>query len=406
MDPEMKKAIEDLGKAWADYRKTNDERIAALEKGQGVAEIEARLAKIDLEVAKNQKVIEDLGKLEARVNRINLGTAGGMGAVPSEAAKAFDAWARRGQERAFQAALTTDYDPGAGYTVIPELETAIERVASKTVAMRRLATVRKGNANSYIKMVSKGGAGGGWVDEKAARTETTAPGLDKIEVFAREMYADPKASQILLDDSFSDIASWLADEAGITFEELEDAGFISGSGMATPRGILSYDAVANASYAWGKLGYIASGGAGAWASTDPADKLIDLVHALKAKYRANGSFLMNDLTLASVRKLKATTGAGSMNSYLWEPSFKAGIPGLLLGYPVESADAMPDIAANSYSIAFGDFARGYLIYDRVGVSVLKDPFTTKGFVEFYTTKRVGGAVQNFEAIKLFKFAAS
>jgi HK97 family phage major capsid protein len=407
MDPELKKAMDDLAKAWAEYRKTNDERIAALEKGQGVAEIEARLAKIDADVAKNQKLVEDLGKLEAKVNRMNLASGDRHGApVQSEAMKAFDTWARKGAEREFSAALTTDYDPGAGYVVVPEIEAAIDRVAMKGTAMRRLATVRKGNASSYVKLVSKGGAGGGWVDEKATRSETTPPGMDKIEVFAREMYADPKASQTLLEDDSTDIAAWLAEEAGITFEELEDAAFVSGSGMATPRGILSYDIVANGSYAWGKLGYIASGGAGAWAAADPADKLIDLVHALKAKYRGNGAFLMNDLTLASVRKLKATTGAGSMNSYLWEPSFQPGVPGSLIGFPVESSDAMPDIAANSYSIAFGDFARGYLIYDRLGVSVLKDPYTNKGFVEFYTRKRVGGGVQNFEAIKLLKFAAS
>jgi len=406
MDPELKKAIEDLGKAWADYKRTNDERLAALEQGKGVAEFEAKLARIEGEVAKNQKIVEDLGKLQAQVNRMNLGTAGFGEKPKSEALTAFDVWARKGKDREFSAGLTTDYEPGAGYTVLPEVETMIERVVSNMVAMRRLATVRKGSAGSFVKFMSKGGATGGWVDEKASRSETTPPALDKIEIFARELYADPKASQAMLDDSFADIAGWLADEVGITFEELEEAGFISGSGMGTPRGILSYDIVANASYAWGKLGYIASGAAGAWATADPADALINLIHALKAKYRSNGAFLMNDLTLASVRKLKSTTGTGSMNSYLWEPSFKPGVPSLLLGYPVESADAMPDIAANSYSIAFGDYKRGYLIYDRAGIQILKDPFTTKGSVEFYTTKRVGGGVQNFEAIKLLKFAAS
>lgn len=406
MDPEMKKALDELGKSWSDYRKANDERIVALEKGQGIAEIEARLAKIDGEVAKNQKIVDDLGKLEAKVNRMNAGTAGNFREGPSDAAKEFDAWARKGQDREFHAAVTTDYDPGAGYSVIPELETSIDRIAAKTVAMRRLATVRKGNANSLIKLVNKGGAAGAWVDEKGTRPETTAASLDKLEIFAREMYADPKASQILLDDSFTDIAAWLADEVGIAFQELEEAAFVSGSGMGTPRGILAYDTIANASYAWGKLGYIASGASGAFVSTDPGDTLISFIHALKPKYRANGVFLLNDLTLSAIRKLKSTTGTGALNSYLWEPSFQAGVPGKLLGYPVESADAMPDMASNSYSIAFGDFRAGYLIYDRVGVQVLKDPFTTKGFVEFYTTKRVGGGVQNFEAIKLMKFAAS
>jgi len=406
MEGELKKAIEDLQKSWADYRTTNDERIAALEKGQGVAEIEARLAKIDAEVAKNQKIVDDLGKLQAQVNRMNLGTAGGEAKPRSEAYKAFDAWARAGQERKFSAALTTDFDPGAGYTVIPELESAIDRVAAKTIAMRRLASVRQGSAASYVRLVSKGGAGGGWVDEKASRGETDAPGYDKLEFFARELYADPKASQNLLEDSYIDIASWLADEVALTFGELEDSAFVSGNGMAMPRGFLAYDLVANANYAWGKIGYVASGKAGAFADNDPADKLIDLVHALKSKYRQNGAFLMNDLTLSAVRKMKSTTGAGAQNSYLWQPSIQAGVPSLLLGYPVESDDAMPDIAADRCAIAFGDFQAGYQIYDRVGISILKDPFTTKGFTEFYTTKRTGGGVKNFEAIKVLKFAAN
>lgn len=403
MDPELKKAIEDLQKSWADYRKTNDERLAAIEKGQGVSELEAKLAKIDTEVTKNQKLVDDMSALQAQVNRMNLGTTGTTEKPRNEE---FDKWMRAGNTREFRASATSDADPAGGFLVLPEVETVITRVAEKTTAMRQLANVRTISAASLRKPVSKGGASGGWVGERETRGETDTPELDVIEITAREMYAEPAASQILLDDAYTDVASWLGEEAGIAFADLESAAFISGAGQQSPRGILAYDAVANASYAWGKLGYIASAKAGAWADADPADKLIDLVHALKSKYRANGSFLMNDLTIASARKLKSTTGSGAANSYLWEPSFQAGQPARLLGYPVYSDDNMPDIGANAYAIAFGDFKAGYQIVDRAGVSVLRDPYTKKGFVKFYTTRRVGGAVVNYEAIKLFKFAAS
>lgn len=404
MDGELIKALEDLQKSWADYKKTNDERLAALEKGQGVSELEAKLTKIDAEVAKNQKLVNELSDLQAQVNRMNLGTHGGAGAAPRN--KEFEQWMRAGDTREFRAAATSDVDPAGGFLVIPEVETAITRVAEKTTAMRKLANVRTISASALRKPVSKGGAAGGWVGERETRGETDTPSLDVIEIVAREMYAEPAASQILLDDAFTDVAAWLGEEAGIAFGDLEAAAFIAGAGVQTPRGILAYDTVANVSYAWGKVGYIASGGAGAWASADPADKLIDLVHALKAKYRQNGAFLMNDLTIASARKLKATTGTGAANSYLWEPSFQAGQPPKLLGYPVYSDDNMPDIGADKFSIAFGDFRAGYQIVDRAGISVLRDPYTKKGFVKFYTTKRVGGGIVNFEAIKLMKFAST
>jgi HK97 family phage major capsid protein len=401
---ELKKAIEDLQKSWADYRKTNDDRIAALAKGGGTSEIDARLAKIDADLVKNQKTVDDLNALQAQVNRMNLGTSAGGGKPQKN--EEFAKWMKAGDSREFKAAATSDVDPAGGFFVMPEVESEITRVAMKTVAMRQLARVRTISSGSLKKTVSKGGASAGWVAERDARAATANPELDVIEIFAREMYAEPSASQILLDDSFTDVASWLGDEAGVAFSDLESAAFINGEGMNMPRGILSYDKVANASYAWGKLGYLITGVSGGWTAADPADKLIDLVHALKPKYRGNGSFLMNDLTMASARKLKSTTGAGANNSYLWEPSIVAGQPARLLGYPVHSDDNMPDIAADKFSIAFGDYSAGYQIVDRAGISVLRDPYTQKGFVKFYTTRRVGGGIVNYEAIKLLKFGTA
>jgi HK97 family phage major capsid protein len=197
-----------------------------------------------------------------------------------------------------------------------------------------------------------------------------------------------------------DIESWLASEVAVEFAEEEGAAFITGNGVKKPRGILGYTPVANANYAWGSVGFVASGAAGAFvAAPNGGDCLISLQHSLKSGYRNNGTFMMNDLTFEAVRKLKDSNGA-----YIWRPGIEAGSADTLLGKPVSVDDNMPDIAANSYSIAFGDFQRGYIITDRMGARVLRDPYTNKPFVHFYTTKRVGGGIQDFAAIKLLKFA--
>jgi HK97 family phage major capsid protein len=201
-----------------------------------------------------------------------------------------------------------------------------------------------------------------------------------------------------------DIAAWLADEVSIAFSEAEGTAFISGSGVNRPRGLLSYDTVADASYAWGKLGYVVSGVAAALtdSTNNGIDALLNLVYAPKQGYRQNARFLMNRKTQSVVRKIKSKTE----ELYLWQPSVQAGQPATLAGYPIVDDDNMPDIAAGVFPIAFGDFQRGYLIVDRQGVRVLRDPFTNKPYVHFYTTKRVGGGVQNFEALKLLKIGTS
>jgi HK97 family phage major capsid protein len=241
----------------------------------------------------------------------------------------------------------------------------------------------------------------GWVGETDARTQTTSPVLDALSFPAMELYAMPAATASLLEDSAVNLDQWIAQEVEQVFAQQEGAAFVSGDGSNKPQGFLSYTTVANGSWSWGNIGYIASGAAGAFAGSNPADALIDLVYAVKAGYRQNGNFVMNRRTQAAVRKFKDTTG-----QYLWQPPAIAGGKASLMTFPVIEAEDMPDIAANSLSIAFGDFGRGYLVVDRAGVSVLRDPYTAKPYVLFYTTKRVGGGVQDFDAIKVMKFAAS
>lgn len=211
----------------------------------------------------------------------------------------------------------------------------------------------------------------------------------------------PAATGTLLEDAAVNIDQWIASEVELAFAEQEGAAFVNGDGVNKPTGFLNYTKAAEASWAWDKIGYVATGADGAFASSSPGDALIDLVYALKAGYRQNGTFVMNRKTQAAVRKLKDADG-----QYLWSPPALAGARASLLTFPVVEAEDMPDIASAAYAIAFGDFRRGYLIVDRIGVRVLRDPYSAKPYVLFYTTKRVGGGVQDFDAIKLMKFAAS
>jgi HK97 family phage major capsid protein len=216
-----------------------------------------------------------------------------------------------------------------------------------------------------------------------------------------ELYAMPAATPTLLEDSAVNIDEWLAGEVEQVFAQQEGTAFVSGDGTNKPKGFLAYTTVANASWSWGNIGYIASGAAGAFAASNPSDVLVDLIYAVKAGYRQNGHFVMNRKTQAVIRKFKDTQG-----NYLWQPPAQADGRATLMSFPIVEAEDMPDIAANSLAIAFGDFRRGYLVVDRQGLRVLRDPFSAKPYVLFYTTKRVGGGVQDFDAIKVMKFAAS
>ena len=211
----------------------------------------------------------------------------------------------------------------------------------------------------------------------------------------------PAATAAFLDDAAVDVGAWLADEVNAAFAEQETAAFVNGNGTNKPKGFLDYTAVAEASWTWGNVGYIATGVAGALPASAPSDILIDLVYALKAGYRQNASWVMNRKTQAKVRKLKDDGG-----NYIWQPAASADGKASLMGFPLTESEDMPDVAANSLSIAFGDFKRGYLVVDRQGVNVLRDPYSAKPYVLFYTTKRVGGGVQNFKAIKLLKFGTA
>ncbi len=299
-----------------------------------------------------------------------------------------------------QAAMSVGSDPDGGYTVPQELSQELFRVQRDNNPFRRLARVVSTKATDYDQPISIGGTGTGWVGETAARPETNTPTLANINIPSGEIYANPAITQKMLDDSAFNIGEFITEEISAEFDAQEMTAFVSGNGTNKPAGFLTGTITneSDSARAFGTLQYVASGAA---AAVSDADKLIDLVYALRTRYRQNGAWLMNSTTAATIRKMKDGDG-----NYLWQRALVAGQPESLLGYPVETVEAMPDIAADAYPIAFGDWQRGYTITDRVGVRILRDPFTNKPYVHFYTTKRVGGKVIDSNAIKLLKVAAS
>lgn len=402
---EIKDLVENLGRAFEEFKAENDKRLKEVEtKGHADPLLAEKVDKINADISQIAALKRQLDTVETAVARGNMG--GGtseVDKVKSEHKEAFDKFFRKGVDNGLRdlevkAGLSTLSDPDGGFLVPEEMEATIDRIAMSVSAMRRICTVRTIGTDTYKKLVNIGGASAGWVEEKGSRTETDTPTLREIAINTKELYAMPAATQALLDDSRVDIAAWLGDEVAVEFDEQEGASFITGNGVGQPKGIAAYTMVANSSYAWGKVGYIAGGHA---TLLNNADKLIDIQHALKPAYRNGASFLMNDLTCSTVRKFKDGDG-----NYLWKPGLTEGSPDILLGKPVEYDDNVADIGAGAYPIFYGNFKRAYLIIDRFGIRVLRDPYTNKPYVMFYTTKRVGGGIVMYEAIKSLKIAAS
>lgn len=397
--------IEKQGRAWEEFKSANDARLKAIEeKGYAPADL---IGKVDALNGELTKLSAECLALQVKANRPGTGGDGKIITPEQEEHKrALGRYLRKGEDANLHAlerkAMSAFSDPDGGYLVDEAMESAIDRIAAAQVAMRRLARVVPIGSPVYEKLVKTRGVSGGWIGESEDSSESTEPQFSRIQIPVWRLYAEPWVPNDLLEDAVYDLEGDLGVESGITFGETEGTAWINGTGVKQPRGFLSYSIVANASYAWGKIGYIASGASGAFAASNPGDKLIDLQHALKPAYRNGATWLMSDATLASVRQMKDGSGA----YYLWQPDPLVGFGGRLLGSPVETDDYMPTIAANSYSISYGNFQRGYTIVDRRGVAVIRDQLTKKGTTKFHLSKRVGGGVTNFEAIKVMKFAAS
>lgn len=321
--------------------------------------------------------------------------------------KAFGAYLRSGDDDGLRGlvlegkALNTQVNAEGGFLVDPETSDRIRGVLKATSSLRAVASVVNVEATSFDVLVDHSDVGSGWASETAALTETSTPQIDRISIPLHELAAMPKASQRLLDDSAFDVEGWLAERIADRFARAEAQAFVSGDGVDKPKGFLTHATVDNDLWAWGSLGYVPTGAAGDFAATNASDAIIDLVYALNAEYRANATFVMNSKTAGAVRKMKDADGR-----FLWSDGLAAGEPARLMGYPVLLAEDMPDIGANAHAIAFGDFRSGYTIAERPDMRVLRDPFSAKPHVLFYASKRVGGDVSDFAAIKLLKFAVS
>ncbi|TMJ14049.1 MAG: phage major capsid protein [Alphaproteobacteria bacterium] len=344
----------------------------------------------------------EMAALKARMDEAALAAARPALSGAKAVGSAFvDSYLRKGIETGVELkAVVGTSDAAGGYAVPEEIDAAIDRTLTAISPIRAIANVVKVGSAGYRKLVTTGGTPAGWVAEDAARPETNTPSFVEIAPPFGELYANPAASQAMLDDAAFDVEAWLAQEIATEFARAEGAAFVSGSGVNRPKGFLaaptslSFDNVR----AFGTLQIVMSGAAGGFAASNPQDRLVDLVQALRPPYRQGAAFVMNSATAAQIRKLKTADGA-----FLWQPSLSAGQPNMLLGYPVVEAEDMPDVAADSLSIAFGNFKAGYLIAERTETQILRDPFTHKPFVHFYATKRIGGQVVNSEAIKLMKF---
>lgn len=408
---ERKSAPQDVRDAFGEFmssfeafKEANDERLDEMER-KLTADVVTRekVERINQALDRQKKMVEDM---HLAAQRPELGGEG-RGPQPLAAREHKSSWEtymRRGEAGTLRTleekALSAQSDPDGGYLVPQETERVIDRVVAEISPIRAIAGIRQIGSSTYKKPFTVAGPQTGWVGESEARPETAAPSLAELEFPVMELYAMPAATGALLDDAAINIDQWLAEEVQSVFAEQEGAAFVMGDGVRKPRGFLSYEKVANDDWSWGKIGTVSTGAAGAFPASDPSDVLIDLVYALKSGYRAGAHFVMNRQTQAAIRKFKDADG-----NYIWQPGLAAGQPPRLMNFPVAEAEHMPDIAPDATPIAFGDFRRGYLIVDRLGVRVLRDPYSAKPYVLFYTTKRVGGGVQNFEAIKLLQFSA-
>lgn len=347
---------------------------------------------------------EEVAGLKARIDaQAVAGARPALAGAKSAASPFVERYLRKGLEAGVELkALSGATDSAGGYAVPEELDQQIDKALTAISPIRAIANVVKVGSAGYRKLVTTGGTPSGWVAETAGRPETGTPAFQEIAPPFGELYANPAASQAMLDDAAFDVEAWLASEIATEFARAEGAAFVAGNGTDRPRGFLAApnSDEDDAARDFGTLQFLETGVAGGFPASNPQDRLIDLVQALRSPYRQGAAFVMNSATAARIRKFKTDDGA-----FLWQPGLVAGQPDTLLGYPVVEAEDMPDLAANSLSIAFGNFRAGYLIAERSETQILRDPFTNKPFVHFYATKRVGGQVMNSEAIKLLKFAA-
>ena len=430
--------IEKLGRAWEEHKSTTDNLLEAKAEGKAVADLEAKLDKIGKDMDTLSELKEQFEAIEKKLNRPQNDVEAKSAADLAEETKNFNIALRadfqmKGKSHpgdlsveaytqyksAFfklavgatlesltadeRKAMSAGSDPDGGY-LLPHATAGrtMGKIYEKST-MRQLAEVQTISSNDIEGILDNDEASAGWVSELGSRTETSTPQVGKWRIEAHEMYAMPKASQRILDDAATNVEAWLAGKIADKFARVEGAAFWTGDGVGKPRGLAAYSTATTGddTRAWGTFQHVVTGADGAFHTTK-ADPLQDLIGSFKDQYLQNASFVMRREVRTDIRKMKEASG----DRYLWEPSLQAGQPDRLLGYPVRIDQYMPAKATGSLSLAFGDFKQAYLIVDRMGIRTLRDPYTAKPWVLFYSTKRTGGGAQNTEAVKFIKFSAS
>lgn len=409
--PELKALVESIQQSFNDFKKINDERLSKVEKGSTTSDFEAKLALVQADLAKALDLKKEIERVEAKTNLQGLiGEANDRNPDKAAYKAAFiDRFVRKGEDSPAlkelqQKAWSIGTPADGGYALPEQIDRAIEKMLRDISNVRSLANVVTVGTSDYKKLVNVNGIASGWVGETAARPATNTSQFAEVAPPMGELYANPQVTQQSLDDLFFDVEAELMTQLMEEFALAEGSAFVSGNGTNKPKGFLAYTtaATADSSRAFGTIEHIATGVSADFAASNKADAFFAVVAALKKGYRNGAVWMMNKSILFEALRFKDTTG-----QYLWQPSVQdSGLGIRLLGFNVEEAEDMPVKAANSLSVAFGNFKRGYTIVDRVGMRMLRDPYSNKPYVGFYTTKRVGGAVVNSEAIKLLKFSVA
>jgi HK97 family phage major capsid protein len=386
-----------LGNAWEQFKQVNDNRLSDIErKGSADSLYDGHLARINDALDQHKSRMDRIETVHARPGR-EMKSLGYNGEDKSEYKAAFNMYLRKGMDSGLEQlqskALSAGSNADGGFLVPNQMADLIVQIVNESSPMRKLATVETISSDSLDIIEDVNDFDAAWGDETTVRSaETNSPLLGRNTIDTFELFAQPHATQKLVDDSSIDIEQWIAVKVADRMARLEASSFINGNGTTQPKGLLTY----TAGTAFGQIQQINSGSS----AVVTADSLVALYFALKDDYARNASFLMHRTTVQAVRLLKEAT----TNQYLWQPGLSAGTPNTLLGVPVALAADMPVPAAASLSVAVGDFKRAYLIVDRIGIRTLRDPFTSKPFVKFYTTKRVGGEVVNTDAVKILRLA--
>ena len=403
MSDEIRELIEQQGKAFEEFKKSNDERLAAIEKDEARSGLEEKTDRINDELGRLSAAVDELAK---KANRPGAPGAEGDEALQAEHKSAWLKWVRKGDDAGLadieHKAMNVGTPADGGYAVPIQQDRDIMRLLTDLSPMRQVCRVMTVGTEDYRKLVNLGGTASGWVGETDARPATAGPTLAQLKPSFGELYANPEVTQKALDDIFFDVEGELSQDSSESFAVLEGKAFLSGTGTNQPVGLLTAktSADADSARAFGTVQHIATGVADNFPAKDPADILIDLIYSMKAGYRTGAQFMVNSMTLAAMRKWKDGQG-----NYIWQPAMQNGQPGSIFGYGYFTNEDMPSAGAGAIPVVFANFQQAYTIFDRVGIRSLRDPYTNKPFVGFYTTKRVGSMIANTQAVKFMKCAA-